>query len=59
MHEVTCVKVKGHGDNELNARCDRLAVAARERLKAQCLRLPLALTLQAVGCRAWAPPCTG
>jgi ribonuclease HI len=35
-------KVKGHSDDELNLRCDRLAVAARERLKAECVRLPLA-----------------
>ena len=35
MHEVDWVKVKGHGDDELNERCDRLAVAARERLAAE------------------------
>ena len=34
-HEVDWIKVKGHGDDELNERCDRLAVAARERLKAE------------------------
>jgi RNase H len=41
-HDVEFVKVKGHSDDELNSRCDSLAVAARERLKAECLRLPLA-----------------
>jgi ribonuclease HI len=35
LHEVTWVKVKGHAESELNNRCDRLAVAARERLKAE------------------------
>jgi ribonuclease HI len=35
MHEVTWVKVKGHAESELNNRCDRLAVAARERLAAE------------------------
>lgn len=35
MHAVDWVKVKGHGDDELNERCDRLAVAARERLKVE------------------------
>ncbi len=29
-HEVTWMKVKGHADNELNNRVDRLAVAALE-----------------------------
>ena len=31
IHKVTFLKVKGHADNELNNRCDRLAVAQRER----------------------------
>jgi ribonuclease HI len=35
LHEVDWIKVKGHADDELNERCDRLAVAARERLKAE------------------------
>lgn len=35
VHAVDWVKVKGHGDDELNERCDRLAVAARERLKVE------------------------
>jgi ribonuclease HI len=35
VHEVDWIKVKGHADDELNERCDRLAVAARERLKAE------------------------
>ena len=37
-HEVDWIKVKGHGDDELNDRCDRLAVAARERLAAALAR---------------------
>jgi ribonuclease HI len=35
VHQVTWVKVKGHSDDELNSRCDQLAVAARERLAAE------------------------
>jgi ribonuclease HI len=35
VHEVDWVKVPGHSGDELNERCDRLAVAARERLKAE------------------------
>jgi ribonuclease HI len=35
VHEVTWIKVKGHADDELNLRCDRLAVAARELLAAE------------------------
>jgi ribonuclease HI len=35
VHEVTWVKVPGHSKVELNERCDRLAVAARERLAAE------------------------
>jgi ribonuclease HI len=35
VHAVGWVKVRGHGDDELNERCDRLAVAARERLKVE------------------------
>ena len=31
IHKVEFLKVKGHADDELNNRCDRLAVAARER----------------------------
>lgn len=31
-HKVTFLKVKGHADNELNNRCDRLAVMEREKL---------------------------
>lgn len=31
-HEVHCHWVKGHAENEFNNRCDRLAVAAREKL---------------------------
>ena len=30
-HEVVCHWVKGHADNEKNERCDRLAVAEREK----------------------------
>jgi ribonuclease HI len=29
---VTCHWVKGHADDEKNERCDRLAVAAREKI---------------------------
>lgn len=32
IHNVKFVKVKGHSDNEYNNRCDRLAVAEREKL---------------------------
>ena len=32
MHELRCHWVKGHAENEYNNRCDRLAVAAREKL---------------------------
>lgn len=32
IHEVSFVKVKGHADNELNNRCDKLAVAAYKEL---------------------------
>jgi ribonuclease HI len=35
VHKVKWVKVPGHSGDELNERCDRLAVAARERLAAQ------------------------
>ena len=35
VHDVSWVKVPGHTGVELNDRCDRLAVAARERLKAE------------------------
>ena len=31
IHKVEFLKVKGHADDELNYRCDRLAVAAREK----------------------------
>ena len=31
-HEIHCHWVKGHAENEYNNRCDRLAVAAREKL---------------------------
>lgn len=31
QHEVSFVKVKGHSDNVYNNRCDKLAVAAREK----------------------------
>ena len=31
IHKVEFLKVKGHADGELNNRCDRLAVAAREK----------------------------
>ena len=31
MHKVKFVKVKGHADNELNNRCDRLAVRERDK----------------------------
>ena len=31
IHKVEFIKVKGHADDELNNRCDRLAVAAREK----------------------------
>lgn len=30
-HKVTFLKVKGHADDELNNRCDRLAVSEREK----------------------------
>lgn len=32
MHKVTFVKVAGHADDELNNRCDRIAVREREKL---------------------------
>ena len=32
MHELRCHWVRGHAENEYNNRCDRLAVAAREKL---------------------------
>ena len=32
IHNVEFVKVKGHSDNEYNNRCDKLAVAEREKL---------------------------
>lgn len=32
IHNVEFIKVKGHSDNEYNNRCDRLAVAEREKL---------------------------
>ena len=32
-HEVEWFKVKGHADNELNNRCDKLARAEIEKLK--------------------------
>lgn len=32
IHNVEFVKVKGHSDNEYNNRCDKLAVAQREKL---------------------------
>jgi ribonuclease HI len=35
VHEVNWIKVPSHTGDELNERCDRLAVAARERLKAE------------------------
>jgi len=35
MHEVSWFKVYGHSGDELNERCDRLAVVARERLAAE------------------------
>lgn len=31
MHKVTFKKVKGHAEDELNNRCDRLAVSEREK----------------------------
>ncbi len=31
IHKVTFLKVKGHADDELNNRCDRLAVEQREK----------------------------
>lgn len=31
IHKVEFLKVKGHADDKLNNRCDRLAVAAREK----------------------------
>lgn len=31
IHKVTFLKVKGHADDELNNRCDRLAVLEREK----------------------------
>ena len=33
IHDVSFVKVKGHADNELNNRCDKLAVAAYKELQ--------------------------
>ena len=33
IHEVSFVKVKGHADNELNNRCDKLAVGAYKELQ--------------------------
>jgi len=33
MHKVEFIKVKGHSDNEFNNKCDRLAVAAIEKIK--------------------------
>lgn len=32
MHKVSFLKVKGHSNDELNNRCDRLAVSEREKL---------------------------
>lgn len=32
IHNIKFVKVKGHSDNEYNNRCDKLAVAEREKL---------------------------
>lgn len=32
-HKVTFLKVKGHADDELNNRCDRLAVEQREKFE--------------------------
>ncbi|MBQ9276468.1 MAG: ribonuclease HI [Clostridia bacterium] len=41
IHEVSFVKVKGHADNELNNRCDKLAVTAYKELqKKQALTIP-------------------
>ncbi len=34
-HKITWNKVKGHADNELNNRCDALAVAEIEKIKSQ------------------------
>lgn len=34
-HKITWHKVKGHADNELNNRCDTLAVAEIEKIKSQ------------------------
>ena len=34
-HQIKWIKVKGHADNELNNRCDRLAVAEIKKLKDQ------------------------
>ena len=34
-HKITWHKVKGHADNELNNRCDTLAVAEIEKIKTQ------------------------
>lgn len=34
-HKITWNKVKGHADNELNNRCDTLAVAEIEKIKAK------------------------
>ncbi len=34
-HKITWNKVKGHADNELNNRCDALAVAEIEKIKAK------------------------
>lgn len=34
-HKITWNKVKGHADNELNNRCDTLAVAEIEKIKSQ------------------------
>ena len=42
IHEVSFVKVKGHADNELNNRCDKLAVAAYKELqKKQATSIPI------------------
>lgn len=33
IHKIEFIKVKGHSDNEFNNRCDRLAVAAIDKIK--------------------------
>ncbi|NJP39947.1 ribonuclease HI [Oscillospiraceae bacterium HV4-5-C5C] len=40
FHTIQWIKVKGHADNDLNNRCDELAVAAVKQLKAEQTQTP-------------------